>query len=172
MEIGFGAGEHLAWQAERNPDVGFVGCEPYINGVASLLRHAADRDLSNIRILPDDVRPFLDRLPDGCLARLFVLFPDPWPKRRHAGRRIVQYQSLATFCRLLRPGGELRLATDDPGYLRWMLVRATGRSDLCWLARRPGDWRTRPVDWPQTRYEAKAIEEGRASAFLRFLKPF
>ncbi|MDE0810597.1 MAG: tRNA (guanosine(46)-N7)-methyltransferase TrmB [Alphaproteobacteria bacterium] len=171
MEIGFGAGEHLAWQAERNPDVGFVGCEPYINGVASLLRHAADRDLSNIRILPDDVRPFLDRLPDGCLARLFVLFPDPWPKRRHAGRRIVQYQSLATFCRLLRPGGELRLATDDPGYLRWMLVRATGRSDLCWLVRRPGDWRMRPVDWPQTRYEAKAIEEGRAPAFLRFHKP-
>lgn len=172
MEIGFGAGEHLAWQADHNPDVGFLGCEPYINGVASLLRHAADRNLSNIRILPDDVRPFLDRLPDGCLARLFVLFPDPWPKRRHADRRIVQYQTLATFQRLLRPGGELRLATDDPRYLRWMLVRATGRSDLCWLARRPEDWRTRPVDWPQSRYEAKAIDEGRAPAFLRFQKPF
>jgi tRNA (guanine-N7-)-methyltransferase len=171
MEIGFGAGEHLAWQAEQNPDVGFIGCEPYINGVASLLRHAADRDLSNIRILPDDVRPFLDRLPDACLARLFVLFPDPWPKRRHQERRIVQREILNKFIRLLVPGGELRLATDDPQYLRWMLVRATGRSDLVWQARCPADWRGRPDDWPATRYEAKAVEEGRPPAFLRFQKP-
>jgi tRNA (guanine-N7-)-methyltransferase len=170
MEIGFGAGEHLAWQAERNPEVGFIGCEPYINGVASLLRHAADKDLVNIRILPDDVRPFLERLPDGCLARIFVLFPDPWPKRRHADRRIVQYETLEKFNRILKPGGELRLATDDPGYIRWMLARATGRTDLRWTARRPADWRERPADWPQTRYEAKAIAEGRAPAFLRFLK--
>ena len=171
MEIGFGAGEHLAWQAEHNPDVGFIGCEPYINGVASLLRHAADKNLSNIRILADDVRPFLDRLPDACLTRLFVLFPDPWPKRRHADRRIVQFETLAKFSRALKPGGELRLATDDPGYLRWMLARATGRSDLRWMARRAEDWRARPEDWPQTRYEAKAIAAGRAPAFLRFQKP-
>lgn len=171
MEIGFGAGEHLAWQAEHNPDVGFIGCEPYINGVASLLRHAAEKDLSNIRILADDVRPFLDRLPDACLARLFVLFPDPWPKRRHADRRIIQYETLTNFIRLLRPGGELRMATDDPGYLRWMLTRTTGRSDLRWLARHPDDWRARVEDWPGTRYEAKAIAEGRAPAFLRFQKP-
>ncbi|MDG2284742.1 MAG: tRNA (guanosine(46)-N7)-methyltransferase TrmB [Alphaproteobacteria bacterium] len=171
MEIGFGAGEHLAWQAEQNPDIGFIGCEPYINGVASLLRHAADRGLSNIRILPDDVRPFLDRLPGACLARLFVLFPDPWPKRRHQERRIVQRETLNKFIRLLVPGGELRLATDDPQYLRWMLVRATGRTDLDWQARCPADWRVRPDDWPGTRYEAKAIEEGRPPAFLRFQKP-
>jgi tRNA (guanine-N7-)-methyltransferase len=170
MEIGFGAGEHLAWQAANNPEVGFIGCEPYINGVASLLRHAADKDLSNIRILPDDVRPFLDRLPDGCLTRLFVLFPDPWPKRRHADRRIVQFETVATFSRILKPGGELRLATDDPTYLRWMLARVTGRSDLRWMARRGVDWRARPDDWPQTRYEAKAIAEGRPPAFLRFQK--
>lgn len=170
MEIGFGAGEHLAWQADHNPDVGFIGCEPYINGVASLLRHATDKNLSNIRILPDDVRPLLDRLPDACLARLFVLFPDPWPKRRHADRRIVQYETLAKFNRILKPGGELRLATDDPGYLRWMLTRATGRSDFHWLARRPEDWRVRPEDWPQSRYEAKAIAEGRPPAFLRLRK--
>jgi len=168
MEIGFGAGEHLAWQAERNPDIGFIGCEPYINGVASLLRHAADRNLSNIRILPDDVRPFLDQLPEACLDRLFVLFPDPWPKRRHADRRIVQFDTVAKFSRALRSGGELRLATDDPGYQRWMLARTTGRADLHWLARRPEDWRVRPEDWPQTRYEAKALEEGRSPAFLRF----
>ena len=170
MEVGFGAGEHLAWQAEHNPDVGLIGCEPYINGVASLLRHASDRELSNIRILPDDVRPFLERLPDACLTRLFVLFPDPWPKRRHQERRIVQWETLATFSRLLKPGGELRLATDDPQYQRWMLVRATGRADLVWMARRPGDWKARPDDWPETRYEAKAIKEGRAPAFLRFQK--
>lgn len=168
MEIGFGAGEHLAWQAEQNPDIGFIGCEPYINGVASLLRHAADRNLSNIRILPDDVRPFLDQLPEACLGRLFVLFPDPWPKRRHADRRIVQFDTVAKLSRALRPGGELRLATDDPGYQRWMLARTTGRADLRWLARRPEDWRVRPEDWPQTRYEAKALEEGRSPAFLRF----
>jgi tRNA (guanine-N7-)-methyltransferase len=168
MEIGFGAGEHLAWQAERHPDIGFIGCEPYINGVASLLRHAAEKKLSNIRILPDDVRPFLDRLPDRCLGRLFVLFPDPWPKRRHADRRVVQFETVAAFCRILRPGGELRLATDDPGYQRWMLARTTGRKDLRWLAGRPRDWRIRPEDWPPTRYEAKAIKEGRAPAFLRF----
>ena len=168
MEIGFGAGEHLAWQAEHNPDIGFIGCEPYINGVASLLRHAADRNLTNIRVLPDDVRPFLDQLPRACLDRLFVLFPDPWPKRRHADRRIVQFDTVDRFSHALRPGGELRLATDDPGYQRWMLARATGRADLRWLARRPEDWRVRPEDWPQTRYEAKALEEGRSPAFLRF----
>jgi tRNA (guanine-N7-)-methyltransferase len=168
MEIGFGAGEHLAWQAEQNPDIGFIGCEPYINGVASLLRHAADRKLSNIRILPDDVRPFLDRLPHACLGRLFVLFPDPWPKRRHADRRVIQHETVDTFSRILRPGGELRLATDDPGYQRWMLARTTGRDDLRWRAQRPADWRQRPEDWPQTRYEAKAIREGRSPAFLRF----
>jgi tRNA (guanine-N7-)-methyltransferase len=171
MEIGFGAGEHLAWQAEHNPDVGFIGCEPYINGVASLLRHAAKKNLSNIRILADDVRPFLDRLPDACLTRLFVLFPDPWPKRRHADRRIIQYETLAAFIRILEPGGELRLATDDPGYLRWMLIRASGRTDLRWLARHSSDWRARSEDWPATRYEGKALAEGRAPAFLRFQKP-
>lgn len=167
MEIGFGAGEHLAWQAERAPDVGFIGCEPYINGVAGLLRHVEERGLSNIRVLADDARPFLPRLPDACLARVDVLFPDPWPKRRHAARRIVQWETVAGFERLLRPGGELRLATDDAAYLRWMLERTTGRPGLEWLAERPADWRARPPDWPPTRYEAKAIAAGRAPAFLR-----
>lgn len=170
MEIGFGAGEHLAWQAEHNPDIGLIGCEPFINGVASLLRHAADRELTNIRLLTDDVRPFLGRLPDACLDRLFILFPDPWPKRRHRDRRIVQWSTLDEFNRLLRPGGEMRLATDDPRYLRWILTRVGAHPGFAWLARRPRDWRHRPDDWPQTRYEAKAIEAGRAPAFLRYIK--
>lgn len=170
LEIGFGAGEHLAWQAERNPDVGIVGCEPFMNGVASLLRHMAERDVENVRILPDDVRPFLDRLPDGAFERIFVLFPDPWPKRRHADRRIVQWSTIETFHRLLRPGGELRLATDDPAYQRWMLTRATAHPGLRWTARRPADWRHRPDDWPPTRYEAKAIEAGRTPVYMRFTR--
>ena len=170
MEVGFGAGEHLAWQAARHPDIGFIGCEPYINGVASLLRAVDAAGLGNIRILDDDVRPALAYFPAGSISRLFALFPDPWPKHRHRDRRLVQWESVAGFCRLLCAGGEMRLATDDPAYLRWMLTRLTAHPGLAWQARRPGDWRYRPPDWPQTRYEAKAIAAGRRPAFLRFCR--
>lgn len=168
LEIGFGGGEHLAAQAEANPDVGFIGCEPFLNGVASLIRHAERRGLENIRILADDARQLLPFLPDGSIGRIFVLFGDPWPKRRHHGRRIVQHETVAEFHRLLRPGGELRLASDDMPYLRWMLARATAHPGFRWLVDRPADWRERGRDWPQTRYEAKALAEGRQPAFLRF----
>ena len=170
MEIGFGAGEHLAWQAERHPEVSFVGCEPYLNGVASLLRAVAKTGLGNVRIIADDVRPLLGRLPDACLDRLFILFPDPWPKQRHRHRRLVQWESVAEFYRLLRPGAEIRLATDDPQYLHWILVRLTAHPGFAWQARRPRDWHSRPPDWPATRYERKAISAGRQPAFLRFCK--
>ncbi|UUX52121.1 tRNA (guanosine(46)-N7)-methyltransferase TrmB [Nisaea acidiphila] len=168
LEIGFGGGEHLAAQAEANPDVGFIGSEPFMNGVASLLRHCEDRGLSNVRIYPDDVRDLLAVLPDGCLDRIAVLFADPWPKKRHHPRRIIQHGTIADFHRLLKPGGELRLATDDMGYLRWMLARATAHRGFRWLARGPQDWRLRPEDWPETRYEAKARAQGRQPAFMRF----
>lgn len=168
LEIGFGGGEHLAAQADANPGVGFIGSEPFMNGVASLLRHCEDRGLGNVRIYPDDVRDLLAVLPDRCLDRIAVLFADPWPKKRHHARRIIQHETIADFHRLLKPGGELRLATDDMGYLRWMLARATANEGFRWLARGPQDWRVRPDDWPETRYEAKARAQGRRPAFMRF----
>ncbi len=168
LEIGFGAGEHLAWQARMHPDVGILGFEPFLNGVASLLRHIEDGSLTNVRIHPDDTRPVLDRLSGGAVDRIFVLFPDPWPKVRHHFRRIIQTESLDTFARLLRPGGELRMASDDMPYVRWMLERACAHSEFQWTAAGPGDWRERPHDWPETRYEAKARKAGRRPAFLSF----
>jgi len=170
MEIGFGGGEHIALQAENNPTVGFIGCEPFLNGIASLLRDVKNKNLSNIRILADDARPFLARLPDNSIDRLFILFPDPWRKKRHENRRIIQKNILNQFHRLLKIGGEFRLATDDTLYLRWILLHLKDHPGFEWLARRPNDWRLRPSDWPQTRYEKKALMEGRTPIFLRYRK--
>lgn len=170
LEIGFGAGEHLAWQADVNRDVGIVGGEPFLNGVASLLRHRRNLGVDNIRVYADDVRPLLDHLADGSFSRIFVLFPDPWPKTRHHFRRIVQAETIASFHRLLSPGGELRLATDDMEYLRWMLARVLRQGGFQWLAKGPRDWRERPEDWPATRYEEKAREAGRSPCFLSFVR--
>lgn len=157
MEIGFGGGEHLAHQAAMHPDIGFIGSEPYLNGVASLLDHMEQAGLANIRIQPDDVRPLLARLPDASIERLFILFPDPWPKNRHHRRRIVGPETIPEFARILADGGLLRLASDHPGYVEWML-RYLGQDDRFeWTARRPSDWRERPADQIRTRYEAKAL---------------
>ncbi|HYC03456.1 MAG TPA: tRNA (guanine(46)-N(7))-methyltransferase TrmB [Azospirillaceae bacterium] len=167
FEVGFGGGEHLAWQAARNPDVGLIGCEPFINGVASALQHIEAQGLRNIRIAPDDARPILDALPDASVGRAFVLFPDPWPKLRHARRRFIGPDNLPTLARVLKDGAELRLATDDMVLCRWMLEHTWRHPDFEWLAQGPEDWRSRPDDWPQTRYEAKRIT-GHAPVFLRF----
>jgi len=170
LEIGFGAGEHLAWQARSNPDVGFIGCEPYLNGVARLLAEMDGNNLANIRICRDDARLLLAGLPDASVARIFILFPDPWPKKRHHKRRVVGPAAMPDLARVLADGAELRVATDDPDYKGWILqyVLATGKFD--WLARRPYDWRHRPDDWPTTRYEQKAEKAGRCATFLRFLR--
>ncbi len=168
LEIGFGGGEHLAWQAEANPDVGIIGCEPFINGVASLLKQIDDRGLDNIRIHANDARDLLETLPDACLDRVFILFPDPWPKARHHRRRIVAPATLEQLARIMRPGTELRLATDHADYGRWMLRHLIRHPAFRWRARRPADWRQRPEDWPATRYEAKAIAAGRACLYLSF----
>jgi tRNA (guanine-N7-)-methyltransferase len=168
LEIGFGGGEHLIWQARQHPEVGLIGCEPFINGVARLLALAEAEGIGNIRVVVDDARLLLDALPNGCLERIFVLFPDPWPKARHHKRRIVNRDTAVAFGRLLRPGGEVRLATDDMGYARAMLQAMLSRPELEWEADRPGDWRERPPDWPVTRYEQKAIKAGRSCAYLRF----
>jgi tRNA (guanine-N7-)-methyltransferase len=168
LEIGFGGGEHLAEQAAAHPDRGLIGCEPYISGVARLLALAEARALANLRVVVDDARLLLEALPDGCLERIFVLFPDPWPKARHHKRRIVNRATAAQFARLLLPGGELRLATDDMGYARAMLLALLPVRALAWLARGPADWRERPPDWPPTRYEDKAVRAGRRCVYLRF----
>ena len=170
LEVGFGGGEHLAAQAAAHPDVGIVGCEVFQNGVVKLLSEAERRGLQNVRVFTDDARLLLARLPDASLARVFVLFPDPWPKVRHHKRRFVSTETLTELARVLADGGELRLATDDVDYLRWMLERATRHPSFAWLAQGPDDWRRRPSDWPPTRYEEKAIAAGRRPTFLRFTR--
>jgi len=168
LEIGFGGGEHLAAQAAAHPDVGFIGGEAFQYGVAKLVAAIDDAGLDTVRIVPDDIRPWLESLPDACLERIFVLFPDPWPKARHAKRRMIAPRRLDLFARLLADGGLLRVATDDPGYVRWTLMHATVHPDFQWTARRAEDWRTPPANHVQTRYEAKALDAGRAPTYLDF----
>ena len=167
LEIGFGGGEHLAFQAARHPEMGFIGCEVFENGIAKLLAEIDRQRLDNVRIFPDDARLLIARLPPASIARVFILFPDPWPKRRHWKRRIVARENLDRLAAVMAEGAELRLATDDRGYLAWILQELTGHPDFEWLARRPADWRERPADWPPTRYEEKARAEGRIPVFLR-----
>lgn len=168
LEIGFGGGEHLAAQARAHPEVGLLGVEPFITGVARLLSLIEAEQLASIRILVDDARLLLKALPDGSLARAFILFPDPWPKLRHHKRRIVSRGTAADLARVLQPGAELRLATDDADYARWMLEAVLAEPRFTWLAERAADWRERPPDWPATRYEEKARAAGRQPVFLRF----
>ncbi len=166
LEVGFGAGEHLVWQAEHHPEVGLIGCEPFINGVAKCLAHIERTGVSNIRLFTDDARLVMAALPDRSLSRAFILFPDPWPKTRHHKRRFVERTNLDVLARLMKPGAELRLATDDPSYLPWMVEHACTHPAFDWLAERPSDWRGRPDDWPPTRYEQKMLA-GHKPVFLR-----
>lgn len=169
LEVGFGGGEHLAAQAAVHPDIGFIGGEPFINGVAHLLIQVEALGLEgNIRIVPDDVRPLLDALPDASIHRAFVLFADPWPKKRHHERRFIGPGNLDRLARILADGAELRLASDDPGLVRWMLWHTWRHPAFRWLVEGPEDWRQRPADQAPTRYEEKAREAGRVPVFLRF----
>ncbi|MFC4351934.1 tRNA (guanosine(46)-N7)-methyltransferase TrmB [Fodinicurvata halophila] len=168
LEIGFGGGEHLAEQAEAHPQAGIIGVEYFRNGIASLLRACLDRNLDNVRILEDDARLLLDHLPADSLDRVFLLFPDPWPKTRHHKRRFIQRATLDKLATAMKPGSEFRLASDDPGYQAWMLRHLLDHPAFEWTARRPRDWQIRPHDWPGTRYEEKAIADGRQPIFLKF----
>ena len=170
LEIGFGAGEHLAWQAARHPRIGFIGAEPYINGVATLAARAEAAGLDNLRIHCDDATAVLDRLADNVLGRVFILFPDPWPKARHRHRRIVARPMLDRLARTMREGAELRLATDHTDYLDRMLEILAVHPAFAWTAAGADDWRQRPADWPETRYEAKARAAGVKSTYLRFVR--
>jgi tRNA (guanine-N7-)-methyltransferase len=168
LEIGFGAGEHLLALARAHPDVGLIGAEPYEAGVAKLLSHMADDPPPNIRIHEGDARDIIAALPDASLGRVFILFPDPWPKTRHHKRRFIQTEMLDQLARVMKAGAELRFASDDAGYTEWALERALHHAAFAWTATGPSDWNTRPSDWPQTRYEAKALHG--PPVYLRFVR--
>jgi len=169
LEIGFGGGEHMAAQAARRPDVLILGAEPFHNGVASAVRHVDEQGLANVRIEDGDARALMARLPDASLARIFVLFPDPWPKARHHKRRLIQAETLAEFARLLAPGGRLRFASDWADYVDWTLERVLASGAFAWNARRAHDWRTPPADHVSTRYEQKRLGDC-APVFLDFVR--
>lgn len=170
LEIGFGGGEHLAAQAVLHPQVGMIGCEPYVNGMASLLAKLDADAVGNVRIHAGDARPLIDALPDAALSRVFILYPDPWPKLRHHKRRLINAALLQSLARVMRAGALLRLATDDADYAQWMLEHLLACPYFQWLARQPEDWRNAPADWVPTRYEAKAKAAGRTPAYLDFVR--
>lgn len=166
LEIGFGGAEHLLWQAAHHPDVGVIGAEPFEDGVVKALHGIDEAKLGNVRLHADDARPLLDWLPERSIDRAFVLFPDPWPKKRHAKRRLVNEALLDALARAMRPGGELRLATDIDVYARDMLLAVRRQKRFQWAAEGPATWRIRPSDWPETRYERKAVREHRKPMFF------
>lgn len=170
LEIGFGGGEHLIWQAEHNPDVGIIGCEPFLDGVVKVVDAVQTRGLSNLRLFPDDARHLLRWLPDASVGRAFILFPDPWPKSRHHKRRLVSAPFLSSLARIMRLGAELRIATDIGDYARTTLIAARATPEFQWQVSGPSDWRERTHDWPPTRYEQKARAAGRHPIYLRFTR--
>ncbi|MEL6532185.1 MAG: tRNA (guanine(46)-N(7))-methyltransferase TrmB [Pseudomonadota bacterium] len=167
LEIGFGGGEHMVHQAAQNPGVGVIGAEPYINGVAMLLGKIRQAGATSLRIHPGDVRDLFDVLPEASIAKAFLLYPDPWPKARHHRRRFVTPEHLAPLARVLRPGAEFRVATDIPDYVRQTLEEVP-RHGFTWLAEGAEDWRRPWADWLSTRYEQKALREGRVPHYLTF----
>ncbi len=183
LEIGFGNGEHLAGQALKNPDIGFIGAEVFKNGVANLLsiitgikegenlpEHISilPERKDNIRVFDDDVRLLFAKIPDNSVDKIFVLFPDPWPKKRHANRRFINPDNLKEIARILKKGGILRVATDHKIYKRWTLEQLRNHNAFKWTATCGNDWKHAPADWVETKYQRKAIREGRRPVFLDF----
>lgn len=170
LEIGFGGGEHLLSEATRHPDTGFIGVEPFVNGMAKLLMALEERPLANIRVHDDDATRLLDWLPDASLSGIDLLYPDPWPKKRHWKRRFVGQTNLTRFARVLKPGGLFRFASDIDSYVNWTLLHCRAHGAFEWRAAWSGDWHEPYECWPGTRYEAKAIREGRRPAYLTFVR--
>jgi len=170
LEVGFGGGEHLAAQAERHPNVGIIGAEVFLNGVASLVRYVDEKKLANVRVFNDDVRFLLPALPERCLSRAFVLFPDPWPKARHAKRRFIGPENLDHLARLMKDGAELRVASDHPVYIQWVMEQVPVHPSFDWPVAGPEGWREAPADHLETRYQKKARKEGRIAHFFSFYR--
>jgi tRNA (guanine-N7-)-methyltransferase len=169
FEIGFGSGEHLAFRADLLPDHGFVGCEPFLNGVVGALGHIRDGRLANVRLHMGDALDVLARVPDGTLSFIYLLHPDPWPKARHAKRRMMNDGPVKLFAAKLKPGGELRFGTDHPVYLRHaLMIMRRHRDQFDWLCDKPADFLKRPGGWPETRYEAKARKDGHEVWYFRY----
>ena len=169
LEIGFGGGEHMAAQAAMHPQALILGAEPFVNGAASAVRHIDERKLDNVRLHHGDARDLIAALPDACLERVFILFPDPWPKARHHKRRLIQPEVLSALARVLKPGGRLRFATDWADYADWTLERILGSDLFDWPAERAADWRVPPADHVTTRYEEKKLGDC-APVFLDFVR--
>ena len=168
FEVGFGNGEHLAEQAVRNPNIGMIGCEPFINGVSNLLRLIEKNNIENIRIWTDDARILMDKLRPNTISKIFVLHPDPWPKKKHHKRRFIQDETLDMFANFMKKSAELRLATDDARLADWMLDKVWHHKNFKWLAKKADDWRIRPDDWPETRYGKKQLAG--KPVYLRFIR--
>ncbi len=168
LEIGFGGGEHLIWQSTQHRDVDFLGCEPFLDGVVKVLDAVATKGLSNIALYDDDARELLRVLPAVSISRAFILFPDPWPKKKHHKRRLISKVTLDLLARVLKPGAELRIGTDIADYARVILAAILRHDSFNWPAKGPQDWRVRPSDWPQTRYQQKAEREGRSCSYFSF----
>lgn len=170
MEIGFGGAEHLISAALAEPEVGFIGCEPFVNGMAKLLSAISAGGLPNIRLWPEDAAPLLAGMPTASVARVDLFYPDPWPKRRQRKRRFVSDATLTEIGRVLRPGGDFRFATDIDDYAGWTLARLARQDTLVWTARSCHDWLLPFEGWVQTRYESKALREGRSPSYIRCIK--
>jgi tRNA (guanine-N7-)-methyltransferase len=170
VEIGFGGGEHLLDQAAAQPDIGFIGCEPFINGIAKLLAGVDERGLANVRIHSGDAGALIAAMRPGFLSKVFCLYPDPWSKRRHNKRRLISPDIIADLARAMRPGGEMRFASDIDDYCGWTLRRFLDSKCFSWQARHARDWREPWPQWRATRYEEKARREGRTSSYLTFLR--
>lgn len=168
LEIGFGGGEHLVHRAGEAPDTGFIGVEPFVNGMAKLVRAIDENSLDNIRLYDDDATRVLDWLPEASIDHIDLLYPDPWPKPRHFKRRFVSKPNLDRFARVLKPGGRFCFASDIDTYVNWTLAHCHAHPAFEWQAEAPADWKTAYAGWPGTRYEAKALREGRTPAYLRF----
>lgn len=168
LEIGFGGGEHLVHRAQENPATGFIGVEPFVNSMAKLLSRVGELGLKNVRVYDDDATEVLDWLPEASLDQIDLLYPDPWPKRKHWKRRFVSAVNLDRFARVLKPGGHFCFASDIDTYVNWTLLHCGGHPAFEWTAGNASDWLTPFAGWPGTRYEAKARREGRSSAYLTF----
>lgn len=170
LEIGFGGGEHLLHEAARYPGTGFIGVEPFVNSMAKMTASLGEQPLANLRLYDDDATRLLDWLPAASLSGIDLLYPDPWPKKKHWKRRFVSQANLGRFARVLRKGGTFRFASDIDSYVNWTLLACAAHGDFMWQATGAESWRKPYPGWPGTRYEAKAVREGRRSAYLTFVR--